>query len=327
MRKIIMDVDTGTDDATAIMMASLCKELDIVAICTGWGCRDLETTTRHTLMIRELMGESMPVYKGSPSPMVRDIYPPCPPVFQSAKVGIDENGKSFSYHDDFELPLPKTRVEDKNAVAFYLDFLKTTQEKITIVATGALTNIGYALKIDPSIAKNIDEIVIMGGGISEFNISTCAEANVFRDPEAAQIVTYCGAKITYLPLDATHRAALPKEYIEKCEKLHTPAGEFFAKMLRSRIKAYNNLQPLWRSDIAPIHDAVCVAYLIDPLVLKDVRYVHLDISLDMGKSAGAFLIDTRHFHAPENCYIAYDADVNRFGKVVMDLLNSEAEIR
>ncbi len=327
MRKVLLDVDTGTDDATAIITAALSPDIQLEAICTVWGNREVDITTRHTLMVTELVGKKVPVYKGCSGPMVRDLLPQWKQEYEFPKTGIDENGQEFGYHDDFHLPEPKVKAEDQHAVSFYVDYLRHVKEPVTLVAVGPLTNLGHALKLDPSITKNIEEIVVMGGGIAEYNITTCSEANIWHDPEAAQIVTRCGAKVVYVPLDATHRAALPKEYIAKCEDLHTPVGDFFAEMLRERIKVYNALQPLWRKDIAPIHDALCVAYLIDPKVLVDLRHVHLDVSMDTGASQGMFLIDTRHFHAPENCYIAYSGDEKRFGKVIMDVLKLDADHR
>lgn len=161
----------------------------------------------------------------------------------------------------------------------------------------------------------------MGGGIRESNSTLCAEGNIFRDPEAAEIVLHSGAKVTFIPLDATHRAALPSEYIGMCRDVGSPIGDFFAEMLQQRIRAYNAMQPLWRLDIAPIHDALCIAYLIDPAVIADMRQVHLRVCLDRGEGAGAFLIDNRHFHRLENARVAYDADSGRFGEIVMGLLN------
>lgn len=270
-------------------------------------------------MIVELMGSTVPVYAGCPGPMVRGLYPQA--HLEHERVARDENGNTFGYHDDFKLPKPQLAAQKKHAVRYIIDTCRQMNEKITLVAVGPLTNIGTALRIAPDIADCMEEIVVMGGGINQSNSTLCAEGNIFHDPEAAEIVVRSGAKVTFITLDATHRAALPKEYIEKCEALKNPVGDFFAEILRQRIRVYNALQPLWRPDIAPIHDAVCIAYLTDPSVVTDKRSVHLSICLDHGNGAGAFLIDNRKVHLPENAEVAYDGSWEAFGRVVMEILS------
>lgn len=321
-RKIIMDVDTGTDDATAIISAVLAEELDLVAVCTVGGARDLDTTTKHTLMVLELLGSSVPVYKGCPGPIVKDLYKH--PRNNFVRIAKDEDGNEFGYHDDFQLPAPKKTAETKHAVSFLIEALSNAEEKTTLVATGPLTNVAMALRIRPDLAQNIEELVCMSGGINETNITSGGEGNAVADPEAMAIVLESGVKLTVITLDATHRAALPKEYIDKCKKLHSSVGDFFAEMLFQRVRVYNALQPLKEKDVAPIHDALCIAYLIDPSVIDDIRLVPLAISLDHNVAAGAFIIDTRFYHDPVNASVAYSADPKRFGDIVMCLLEKTA---
>ncbi len=164
----------------------------------------------------------------------------------------------------------------------------------------------------------------MGGGVDQSNMTPTAEANIYHDPEAAQIIVESGVKTTWVTLDATHKAALPKEYVGYCRELNSPIGDFFADMLVERIRVYNLLQPLWTKDIAPIHDAMCIAYLVDPAVFDDLRFVHLDISLDHGAGAGTFLVDHRNFHLPSNAYVTYSGDQKRFGEIIMDILRKKA---
>lgn len=323
-RKVILDVDTGTDDATAIILAMLSDRVELMGLTTVWGNKPLPDTTEQTLMIVELMGSGVPVYAGCPGPMVRGLYPQA--HIEHKRVAKDEKGNSFGYHDDFKLPKPQLTVQKEHAVRYLIDACRQAKEKITLVAVGPLTNVGTALRIAPDIVEHIEEIVVMGGGIHQSNSTLCAEGNIFHDPEAAEIVVRSGALVTFITLDATHRAALPKEYIEKCEALGNPVGDFFAEILRQRIRVYNVLQPLWRPDIAPIHDAVCIAYLTDPTVIPDMRKVHLSVCLDHGNGAGAFLIDTRHFHLPENATVAYDGSWEAFGRVVMDTLSRTKEM-
>ena len=322
MRKIIMDVDTGTDDATAIIAAMLSSDIDLLGICTVGGNRSVDKTTRHTLMVAELVGKEIPVYAGCPGPITKGLYKA--PKNDFKRTGRDENGKEFGYHDDFELPEPVRKAEKTHAVTYLVETLRNTKEKITIVGTGPMTNIGMALRIAPDIAKNVEEFVLMAGGINETNITSAAEGNVFNDPEAMAIIMNSGAKITIMPLDATHEVALPKEYIDKCKSFHTPVADFFAEMLFQRIRVYNALQPLKRTDVAPIHDALCIAYLIDPTVIDDMRNVHLDVCLDHNEGRGQFIVDTRFYHDKPNCFIAYSGKCELFGEILMNLLREDA---
>lgn len=317
-RKVILDVDTGTDDATAIILALLSPEIELLGITTVWGNLPLPITTEQTLMIVELMKKRTPVYAGCPGPMVRELYPQA--HTEHVRIAKDEKGESFGYHDPFRLPKPKAAAQSQHAVEYIIETCRTSQEKVTLVAVGPLTNIGMALRIAPDVVENIREIVVMGGGITQSNSTLCAEGNIFHDPEAAELLLRSGADVTFITLDATHRAALPVEYVEKCQGLGNPVGDFFADILRQRIRVYNKLQPLWRRDIAPIHDALCIAYLLDPAVIPDMRRVHLSVCLDHGNGAGAFLVDTRHFHLPENAAVAYDGSWEKFGELVITAL-------
>lgn len=319
-RKIILDVDTGTDDATAIILAALSDKVDLIGITTVWGNKPLPLTTRHTLMVVDLLKKEIPVYAGCPGPMARNLYKTYRPDFSNEPIVFDEQGKQITFHEDFNLPEPARKAEKKHAVQYIIDTCRESDEKITLVGVGPATNLGVALSIAPDIVDNIEEIILMGGSIETINITACADANVFNDPEASRIVLESGAKVLYVSLDATSRAALPKEYIAKCREAGNPVGDFFAEILCQRIRTYNALQPLWRPDIAPIHDALCIAYLIDPAVLTDIRHMHITICLDHDVCAGAFLIDTRHYHEPLNAYLAYDADQERFGGIILDAL-------
>jgi len=321
VRKIILDVDTGTDDATAIILAALSKDIDLIGVTTVWGNREIDITTKHTLMVTELIDRDIPVYKGCSGPMVRHLYRDLPPEKAELPEPFDEKGP-VAYHGDFNLPEPKRVAEDIDAVTYLIKTLRTTKEKITLVPVGPLTNIALALIIAPDIVENIEEIVIMGGGMTQSNATTVGESNIVNDPEAAQIVNLANVKKTWVTLDATHTASLPAEYIEFCKNLHTTIGDFFADMLVERIRVYNKMQPLFVKDIAPIHDALCIAYLIDPSVLDDLRHVHLDICLDRGPGIGAFLIDNRHFSLKPNAYVAYSGDRDKFGQIVMDVLKN-----
>ena len=316
-RKIILDVDTGSDDACAIMLAYLRKEIDLVAVCTVKGNQKIEYTTENTLRIRELLSADFPVYKGCSGSMVKNVvYPRIPPTANAD--AYDEEGNKIHIHQElFDLPKAKRGVEEMSAPQFYVDYLNRAKEKITIVAVGPLTNLALALVIDPGIVKNIEEIVIMGGGCNITNATLAAEFNIYDDPEAAQRVLHCGARITMVPLDATHTAYITQEDADELRKFGNKPAVFAADLIDLRIRVHDYAQPLEVKHSCALHDPLCIAYLIDPEVLKDVRYCNVEVSLS-GLTEGQTCVDQRAIQENRNVYFAFGGDHERFANILKE---------
>ena len=316
-KKIILDVDTGSDDAVAIILAALHPEIDLAAVCTVKGNQPLYNTTENTKRVLDLIHADVPIYKGCHDALVRDV---CPwrIKFENRATAVDENGNEFFIHKAlFDLPESDRKVEDMPAPVFYVDYLNHCEEPVTLVCVGPLTNLATALSIDPGITKNIEEIVVMGGADNEANASSSAEFNFFFDPEAAQKVFQCGAKITCMPLDATHKAMVTKDDVKRFEEIGTPAALFAAEMCKIRIEVHTQCQPLELPDACALHDPLCIAYLIDPSVITDTKHYHVDIALD-GLSDGATIVDHRYFQDNRNCYFCYNGDRHKFVDIMCD---------
>ena len=316
-RKIILDVDTGSDDACAIMLAHLHPDIQLEAVCTVSGNQPLPNTTENTLRIKDLLKADFPVYRGCASSFVKNLIEP---KLQRAKNvdAHDEQGNVIHIHKDyFDLPESVSKIEDTPAPIFYVNYLKNTKEPVTVVMVGPLTNLAVALLIDPSIVDNIEEIVIMGGGCNASNVSSSAEFNIYDDPEAAQRVIHCGAKITMVPLDATHKAYISQADSDELKKIGTPAALFAASQLDVRILVHDQCQPLEVEHTCALHDPLCVAYLIDPTVLKDVRFCNVEISTT-GFTVGQTVVDQRAFQDNRNVHFAFDGDHEKFSKIFID---------
>ncbi|KAA3384381.1 nucleoside hydrolase, partial [Akkermansia muciniphila] len=313
------DVDTGSDDAVAIMEAVLSKGIELLAVCTVWGNVPVENTTENTLRVLQLVGSELPVYKGAPQPMVKHLSR------NRMKDGRTNRAatlgeKTLRMHPEYlELPPSRRGCEGRDAVSYYIETLRAAKEPVTLVACGPMTNVGLALTIAPDIVKNIEEIVLMGGGCYQANCTACAESNIWHDPEAAQALLQSGAKVTIVPLDATHRAALTKEHCKLLRAVGTPAADFAAEMAENRMVVYNQTQPLARPDLSPLHDPLCIAYLIDPEVLTDLRPVHCEVDCGDGAGQGQTIVDPRYFTEEKNSYFAFDADVDRFVSILCDV--------
>ena len=316
-RKIILDVDTGSDDACAIMLAYLHKDIDLIAVCTVKGNQPIEYTTENTLRIRDLLNADFPVYRGCSGSLVRNIiYPRLAPTPNAD--AYDEQGNKVHIHQElFDLPASEGKVEELNAPNFYVDYLTKTQEKVTLVAVGPLTNLAVALVMEPKIAEKIEEIVIMGGGWNITNATLAAEFNIYDDPEAAQRVLHCGAKITMVPLDATHAAYISRDNARELRQIDTPASRFAADLIDLRIIVHDYAQPLAVPHTCALHDPLCIAYLINPDVLKNVRLCNVEVSLS-GLTEGQTCVDQRAIQENRNVHFAFDGDPELFSKIFID---------
>ena len=321
--KVIMDVDTGSDDAVAIMCALLSPDIDLVACCSVWGNLPVENTTENTLRVLQALGSDLPVYKGCGDAMVKNLCKNRVPQYDPG-VFYDENGKQLKGHYDYlDLPVAKRGPEAMDAPSFYVDYLNHATEPVTLVPVGPLTNLGFALTMDPGIVKNIKEIVIMGGGENLANISNCAEANIWHDPEAAHIVINCGAKVTLVPLDSTHAASTTPEDCEALDQVGTFASRYAATLSRERIAAQHAFTG-GRVNSTAVHDALALCAVIDPSVLQDVRHVHCEIGF-YDFNDGATIIDHRCIPDEPNCYFAYSADREKLAAMMREILGRGAK--
>lgn len=325
MRKIIMDVDTGSDDAIAILAAIQSDKLDLIGITTVAGNKRLEYTTDNTLRVLELARAEIPVYSGCVEPMVCNLLPNRHGDYDGMTgVGeeVGEDGERLEYHTD-KLPLPPAtgKAEKEHAVFYLVHTLLHSEEPVTLVLSGPMTNMAMALRMEPRITEHIQEIVFMGGGFKEFNSTAASEFNIWNDPEAAQIVLNCGVPITMVPLDATHKANFTLDDAKELREWKTLAADFFASIIERRVAAYNAFQPQTLTDSAPIHDALALAWLIDPLVLQDVRLMRVDVDISGGFADGQTICDTRvHPDREPNVHVALGADRERFTALIKQLI-------
>lgn len=314
-RTVILDVDTGTDDAVAIMFAALHPELELVAVTTVNGNVPVRNCTDNSLRVLDFIGRSdVPVYEGLARPLVRLDFP-TPKSFAP--------GSAEDMHGT-ELPIPPARSvkQDTGAVEFLVETLRATTEQITLVPTGPLSNIGAALALEPRLADSVRDVVIMGGGHAFGNETESAEFNIWADPEAADMVFAAGFEnLTLVPLDATHQALVTKADCDAFEALGTPAGEAAAKFIGRRIDAYASGGRVAAEDAAPVHDALCTAFLVDPEVIG-TRHLHVRVETKGERTLGRTVMDTRT-HAPgsPNAHVAFEADARRFVALMHDVFS------
>jgi len=309
-RKVILDVDTGSDDAVAIMSAILCDELDVLGITAVHGNLPLQYTLDNTLRVVELLGSDVPVFGGCPFPMVQDLVP-------GRRINTDElgtkhaaEGKVIAVHEkELPLPAPTIKPQEEHACSWLIRTLKESKEKITLIPVGAMTNIAAVLRMEPSVSEHIDEIICMGGGVNIHNRAFRSETNFFNDPEAAKIMLDSGIKVVIVTLDATHSSWFGYEEVNQLREINNPAADFAAEMLYHRIYAAN-MSGTRSEPKSALHDVLAVCAAIDISVLTDLRHETCDIDIAGGISNGAMLVSSRYkYSKPEKpTFVAYRGD-------------------
>ncbi len=320
MEKVILDVDTGTDDAIAIMAALKSPDLEVLGICSVNGNRGVEYTTENTLRVVEYMEAAhVPVHKGCALPMVVSLTP-------GRRKEIPYTGPEDpedNVHGDYvELPPATITAAPENAASWLVRTLMESDGDITLIPVGPLTNIAMALRLEPAIAPKIKRIVLMGGGYREVNITPTSEFNFWIDPEAAKIVIDSGCDITIVPLDATHAAAVSIDDARELRATGTKGAVAAADIIEHRWNAYKNWQPMADINTVPVHDALAVCAVINPDVLKDVVSVHVDVDISGGASDGQCICDVgkRYKHDVPNAKVACGADKELFASMLKEIL-------
>jgi inosine-uridine nucleoside N-ribohydrolase len=307
--RLILDCDTGTDDAVAIMLAALHPDLELLGVATVNGNVEVAQCTDNTLRTLDLIGRGdIPVYEGLARPIVRSDFPVPRALKRDPKVHLAT------------LPFPEARSvkQTLSAPEYLVRAFAERPGEIVLVAVGPLSNLAAAIALDPAFAGNVSELVIMGGAIDKSNVTPSAEFNIWADPEAASVVMEAPfPKITLVPLDATHQALISLDQCAKLRALGSAAGEAAAKLVEFRIGGYEANQPTGVPQTAPVHDAVCIAALVDPQVIG-TKFVNVAVETRGEYTMGRTVVDheRRTTRAP-NCHVAFSADRTRFFDMLM----------
>lgn len=278
MRKIIIDSDPSPDDAVAILVALASpEELDVLAVTTVAGNVPLSLTSINARKALELAKRTKtPVYAGASAPLIR-------------KLVTAEYVHGHTGFDGYELPEPIMPLTPGFAPDAIVDIVMSLQPgDVTLCCLAPMTNIALALAKEPRLATHLREIVIMGGAFSEGgNITPAAEFNIFIDPEAAVRVLECGAPITMIPLDCTHRALTTGKRMEKLREVQSPVSEAFYHLLKFN-KIFDETKYGWEG--GPLHDATVIAYLLNPQLFSG-RKVNVSVECASPLTLGMTVVD------------------------------------
>lgn len=307
-RKIIIDCDPGQDDAVMLLQAlSSPQELDILGITTVAGNVPLELTQRNARLMCELAGRfDVPVYAGSPNPMVRELV-------------TAENVHGSTGIDGVEIREPEVPLQHQHAVDFLIDTLSAADDdSITLVPTGPLTNVALAIDRRPDILPKIREMVLMGGAMREGgNITPSAEFNIYVDPHAADIVLHCERPLTIAGLDVSHQVLVTQDCLDQLRALNTGVANATLGMLE-----YFNRHDSQKYGIkgAPLHDPCTIAYLLRPDLFNG-KLCNVEVETNSSLTRGHTAVDFWQVsNRPRNAHWLYEVDHDGFFALLIERL-------
>lgn len=320
-RKVIIDCDTGVDDALALLLCL--KNLDVVGITTVGGNVRLENTQRNTRYVTEVAGRiDVPVYAGYARPLLVPL--------QDASYVHGVNGLG-----SVQVPEPSKPLEKQHAVDFLIETFMA-REDVSLITLGPLTNIAHALLKEPRLAQRIPEILTMGGSTTWGNATPAAEFNIFVDPEAAKLVFESGIPIRMVGLNLTRQQRASQEVLDQIQAMDSPAAKLAAQLfLRQDGKVGQN----------NFCDACAVMWWIDPGVITKSAMMHVVVETQGEYTRGMTLCDGRGFQANRrevdmeheklyeplpkglepNVEVALELDQARFSQVLLDTMRRYSE--
>jgi inosine-uridine nucleoside N-ribohydrolase len=259
-RRVIIDTDPGVDDAMAILLALNSPELQVEALTVVAGNVEQPQGLENALKIVSLAERcDVVVAGGAKHPLNQKLI--------TAQFWHGKNGLA-----GVELPPSKCKADPRFGPDVIIEMVHAHPHEITLIPVGPLTNIALAVSKDPSIVPLVHDIVIMGGSVSGGNVNGAAEANIYNDPEAAQIVFNAGWTVTMIGSDVGERTLITRKRLSELQASHGPESDFVAKLAdfyltRSEKSGYSG---------AAMYDPLAVVTVIDP-TLVTLKAMHVDV--------------------------------------------------
>ena len=300
-RPVILDGDPGHDDAIAWVLAAASDEFDIKAITTVAGNQTLEKVTYNARRIAALLHLDIEVAKGRNRPLCGDLI-------------IAPNFHGETGLDGPVLPEPRNELSKLSAIEMMEKVLRESDEKVTIITTGAQTNIGALLLSHPELKDKIELISTMGGGLRNGNWTSGAEFNILVDPEAAYNVYHSGVPLQMCGLDVTERALVYPEDWQRIRELNNPVAEVVAGWFDFFFIHVSSLG--WKG--ATTHDPCAVLSILHPEIFT-IKDYYVDIELSGKYCRGATIADyhNRLGNKP-NCRCVVDVDREKFVEYLVE---------
>jgi purine nucleosidase len=322
-KKIIFDTDPGTDDALALMLALNSPELDVRAITVVPGNVTASQGLENALRMVSLANRcDIPIAAGAQHPLFQKLV--------TAEFWHGKNGLA-----NVELPPSKCKVDSHFGPDLIIQMVHASPHEITLVPVGPLTNIALAVLKDPSIVPLVKEVIMMGGSISGGNVNASAEANIYNDPEAAQVVFQSGWPLTMVGLDVGDKTLFSRKYLDQLSQTHGPINDFIYAVGKYLI----DLSAQFGSPGTPMYDPLAVGVAIDATLVKSPE-MHVDVETrgdftrgeTVANRRGAvernvlhgdhYVIEAVDKIAP-NAKVCVDVDANRFLQLLVSRIKGK----
>lgn len=313
-RPILIDTDTASDDAVALLMALRHPGVEVLAITVVAGNVPLDQAVQNALYVVELAGADVAVHAGRAAPLVIPL--------KTAQFVHGQDGMG-----DIGLPVSGRVPVPGDAVDVLVDTIRRSEPgTLTLVTLGPLTNVAVAFTRDPSLATHLREIVIMGGTADAVgNVSAVAEFNIWVDPEAAAIVYGSGARITQVGWDISRKyATITKADAAKLRALG-PLGSFVIDI--------NGVVDTFATektglDGFDLPDPIAMAVALEDDVATDTRLLNVMVETGGSFTAGQTVVDHLGItERPPNVHVVVEASRAAFLRVLHATLDEREGAR
>ena len=281
-KRVIIDCDPGIDDTAALFMGLGSSEIQIEALTTVFGNSSIENCTLNALRILEAADRAdIPVYRGVGKPLNYDE-----PFYAPHVHGDDGIG-------NINAPLPTTKIQPNHAVLEIMDRVMKAPGELSLMVLGRAPNVALAIMLEPRLAESMKEVIVMGGALRQpGNVSPVATANIWGDPEAADLLYRSGANIAQIGLDVCSQCEISAEQQQQVWDTDTKASRFLEGMTKYIQQAYRESNRLEESGGVNYSDVPAMAYAIAP-ELFELRDFHVRVETKGSLTRGQTVADFR----------------------------------
>lgn len=279
-KKVIIDTDTGIDDAMGCVLALQSPELDILGLTSVFGNVDVESTTRNTAALLEACHRTeVGLAKGAARGFVGK------PHFNPEIHGDDGVGNA-------NFPTPTLAAMDVTAAQFIIDMARKYPGEVTFIGLGPLTNVALAFLLEPDLPNLLPNIVWMGGAVyMPGNVTPVAEADAAHDPESAEMVlTESGWKVTMVSLDVTDNTLFRAEDMARLDMAETPTAKYLQKIIPFYMDFYS---PILGERACAMHSALTIGVVAKPELILKTEHLPMCVELNGTATRGMTVADRR----------------------------------
>ncbi|WP_083258047.1 nucleoside hydrolase [Rhizobium sp. YK2] len=316
MKKVLIDSDTGLDDAMAFVHGMLMPEIEIIGVTAGHGNGATEDCAYHAIELIELMGKNIPVVRGAQGPLISGcgFAPEVHGPYARGALG------KLDY---------ASKVTPGYGPVFMLEQIRRYGADLTIVAMGRLTNLALAYCLDPELMKTVGSIMWLGGAHSTSgNTSPTGEANLDGDPEAARIVLRPELPVTIVTLDVSMDARITDADVQAMKAVEHPGVQHLTKILPFYLDFYEKILGVRECSG---HVGLLLAMVAHPSLIRKIYRLPVRVETAGEFTRGMLVVDRRTLRsvtAPsgteQGLRIVWEADTAKYRQLFLDAILAAA---